>query len=400
MVADGAQRGSLVWLWVFAAAGVPGFAIRFAGVDLDPPLLAVIYALGIVGGAFLLSWAAEVAQLDVSASLAIALLALIAVLPEYSIEAVLAWKAGASFDPVVGEVTERMGLVAANVTGANRLLIGLGWPVVVLIFWAKRRALLDLRGHISLELATMLAATLVIFVIFFMGQVHMVVAAVLIIMYGVYLWASSTQETEEPELVGAAATIGAFPTKKRRTVVVLLLLYAATVILVAAEPFVEALVETGEELGIDEFILIQWIAPLASESPEIIVAALFSLRANPRAGITTLISAEVNQLTLLIASMVVIFSLSAGQALSFPLDSRQATEFLLTAAVSAFALVLIAPRLLSWRAGLVLLGLFLLHLFFPDEDARLVFAYVYLALAAALLVWNWRNLRQWTGLTL
>ena len=145
--------------------------------------------------------------------------------------------------------------------------------------------------------------------------------------------------------------------------------------------------------------LIQWIAPLASESPEIIVAALFSLRANPRAGITTLISAEVNQLTLLVGSMVVIFSLSAGQALNFPLDSRQATEFLLTAAVSTFALVLIAPRLLSWRAGLVLLGLFVLHLFFVDEDARLVFAYVYLALAAPLLVWNWRRLRQWTGLT-
>jgi hypothetical protein len=72
-----------------------------------------------------------------------------------------------------------------------------------------------------------------------------------------------------------------------------------------------------------------------------------SLRANPRAGITTLISAEVNQFTLLIGSMVVIFSLSAGQALSFPLESRQTTEFLLTAGSRQFV---------SWPAGGIRLG--------------------------------------------
>ena len=56
----------------------------------------------------------------------------------------------------------------------------------------------------------------------------------------------------------------------------MLIVYAAAVILVTAKPFVDSLVETGLELGIDEFILIQWIAPLASESPEIIIAILFS----------------------------------------------------------------------------------------------------------------------------
>ena len=128
-------------------------------------------------------------------------------------------------------------------------------------------------------------------------------------------------------------------------------MYSAVVIVMAAEPFVEALVETGETLNIDQFILIQWIAPLASESPEIIVAALFSLRANPQAGLTTLISAEVNQMTLLIGSMVVIFSLSAGQALSFPLENRQTIEFLLTSAVSGFALALMLPRIVGWKTG-------------------------------------------------
>ena len=145
--------------------------------------------------------------------MAIAVLALIAILPEYSIEAVLAWKAGASFDLVTREVTERMELVAANVTGANRLLVGLGWPVVILIFWVKRRNPLDLRGEISLELIFLLMATLVTFAIFFMGQVHLVVAGALILMYIVYLWISSTHDPEEPELAGPAATIGSLSTR-------------------------------------------------------------------------------------------------------------------------------------------------------------------------------------------
>jgi cation:H+ antiporter len=95
------KRNSITWLGLLIAAGVPGMILRFSGVELEPPVLALLYGLGIVGGAFLLSWAAEAAQLDVSASLAIAVLALIAILPEYAIEAALAWKAGASYDPVL-----------------------------------------------------------------------------------------------------------------------------------------------------------------------------------------------------------------------------------------------------------------------------------------------------------
>ena len=391
------NRGSLTGLLIGVGVGIPGLVLRVSGAHLDPALTAVVYGLGILGGAFLLSWAAEVAQLDVSASLAIAVLALIAILPEYSIEAVLAWKAGASYDPALGQITSRMELVAANVTGSNRLLIGLGWPVVILIFWAKRRFALDLRGRISLEITMLIAATIAVFLIFFMRQIHVVVAAALVLVYFYYLWTSSRKEVEEPELMGAAAFIGSLSVRRRRTAVALLFLYSIAVILAAAEPFVESLVKAGELLGIDQFVLIQWIAPLASESPEIVIAALFSLRANPRAGITTLIAAEVTQLTLLIGSIVFIFSASAGQLLSFQLDSRQAVEFLLTASVSVFAITLVASRLMSWRGGFALLGLFIIHLFFMEISQRLVFVYMYLGLALALGVFNLRRIASRPG---
>ena len=348
--------------------------------------------MGILGAAFLLSWAAEAAQHDMSAALAIAILALIAVLPEYAVEAVLAWDAGQSFSSATGEVTEEMSRVAANVTGGNRLLIGIGWSAVILIFWFRRRRPLDLRGFLSLELVLLSMATALSFIIFITGQVHMALAGVLIALYVSYLWQSSRQEAVEPDLLGPALAIGNLSRPRRRAVVLALFVYAAAVILVAAEPFVEALVGTGEALGIDEFILIQWVAPLASESPEVIVAVLFSLQASPVDGMSTLISAGVSQLTLLIGSMVVIFSIAAGEPLNFGLDDRQAIEFLLTSAMSIFAILLIIPRVIEWKSGAALIGLFVAHLAIPNEEARLIFAYIFLGLSAGLLVLNRRHL--------
>jgi cation:H+ antiporter len=92
-----------------------------------PLAVAALSGLAILGAAFLLSWAAELVQMDVSQALALAMLALIAVLPEYAVDAVFAFQAGQ--DPAVAQA----GYAVANMTGANRLLIGLGWSLLVLI---------------------------------------------------------------------------------------------------------------------------------------------------------------------------------------------------------------------------------------------------------------------------
>src|SRR4051794_20452621 len=78
------------------AVMVPGVVLRIAGGHPPNPLAALMFGLAIVGAAFLLSWAAEVAQLDISAGLAIAVLAFIAVLPEYAVDLVFAMKGGNS----------------------------------------------------------------------------------------------------------------------------------------------------------------------------------------------------------------------------------------------------------------------------------------------------------------
>src|SRR5688500_19639637 len=79
------------------AAMVPGVVVRLADIHLADPLAALLFGMAIVGAAFLLSWGAEVAQLDISAGLAIAVLAFIAVLPEYAVDLSLALKGGDAF---------------------------------------------------------------------------------------------------------------------------------------------------------------------------------------------------------------------------------------------------------------------------------------------------------------
>src|SRR5437588_4250741 len=108
---------------------LPGLFFRLANVHTAHALEAVVFGLGIVGAAFLLSWAAEVAQLDLSAGLSIAILAFIAVLPEYAVDLVFAWKGGNAVEHygagcrAPGATDDSpCSLALANMTGANRLL--------------------------------------------------------------------------------------------------------------------------------------------------------------------------------------------------------------------------------------------------------------------------------------
>ena len=371
--------------------GVPGLMLFSSGFELHPLLISSIYGLAILSGAFILSWAAEVAELDISASLAVAILVLLTVLPEYAIEAVLAWEAGAALDSGAVAITEQTQRVAANATGATQLLFGLGWPVVILIFWLRRRQSVTLRGGLDPSSVFLAIALLPTFAVFFLRGINVVLALVLIGIFVAYLWTSSRKGADKPELKGIAAWLGSLPDGWRRATVILLFVYAMVALLVAVEPFVQGLVETGTRLGIDDFILIQLVAPLATETPEIVVAILFALRGDLATGIAVCISSAFIKFTLLTGSMVVIFSLSAWEVLAFPLDNRQATEIFLTAAVALFGLVLVARRTLDWRAGLVLLGLFATRWFFPDSEHRLWLAFIYLGLAGAMATMSWHR---------
>src|SRR5229473_1104452 len=97
------------------------------------PLSALWTFPAMIGSAFLVAWGAEAAEFLVSQGLALAILALIQTLPEFAVEAVIAWKAGKN-PPMVH-------LAIANFTGSLRLLTGLGWPMIyaVAAFYSKKK---------------------------------------------------------------------------------------------------------------------------------------------------------------------------------------------------------------------------------------------------------------------
>jgi cation:H+ antiporter len=135
-------------------------------------------------------------------------------------------------------------------------------------------------------------------------------------------------------------------------------LYAGAAILVGAEPFAEGLIETGTQFGIDEFQLVQWVAPFASEFPEFLVAALLAWRLRADAALGALVSSKVNQWTLLIGCLPIAYAISSGSIDPLPTDSRQTEEVLLTAAQSLLAVILLVNLRMSAReAGVILFTL-------------------------------------------
>jgi cation:H+ antiporter len=396
-------------------AMVPGLALRVFGLHPEPLIAAICFGTAVVGAAFMLAWGAEVIQLDVSAGLALALLALIAVLPEYAVDFVFTWKAG--HDPQTYAPD-----ALANMTGGNQLLIGVGWSMVVLIAAYRVRAArrgrgprplppnVDLtttdiqleRSH-SVEIAFLVLATVYGLTLPLKSSLTLFDSAVLVTIFVVYMFRIARAPAEEPHLVGPAQLIGSQPETRRRIFVVLLFGGSVVAILLAAEPFAESLIETGETFNIDKFLLVQLVAPLASEAPELLVAGLFAWRLNTNAGFGALVSSKVNQWTLLVGTLPVVFAISSSSLHGLPIDAVQRDEIWVTAAQSAFGVAVLANRRISVTEGCAMFGLWALQLLTKFEglmggaqkEARITVGAIYMALAIAILI---RNRRAWRPL--
>jgi cation:H+ antiporter len=393
------RRGQVLAMALAALATAPGVVARVAGLDLGELGAPVAFGTAILGSAFLLAWAAEALQLDVSQGLALTVLALIAVLPEYAVDFTFAAKAGE--DP-----EKYAPLALANMTGGNRLLIGVGWSLVVLLAAWRITRIARKRGYTgeldtdvalerphAIEITFLAIATAYSLTLPFKHTLTLVDSVVLITIFLAFVFRLWRAPAEEPHLVGPARLIGSLSTARRRFVVGALLAYAATVIFLCAEPFADSLVHLGEQAGISTFLLVQWVAPLASEAPELLVAALFAWRLNTSAGLGTLLSSKVNQWTLLVGSLPIVFAISAGHLSGLPLDTLQREELFLTAAQSVFAIAVLANRRMSVREAWMLFGLFIgqfvLGGILPEhlrEWERIGVGIVYLVLAALFFV--------------
>ena len=404
---------TLPWLGLHTALGVPLSTARTVGLS----------GVAVLGASFLLAWGAETAEKDVPRAFALAILAVLAVAPEYAVDALYAWEAG--IDPGSPASQEAASLAVANMTGANRILIGIGWSAIALFtiyrvhktgdeavekrpgFLADR---VNLDPSVSLEIFFLFAATLFAFLVPLGAGIGAIDMFVLVGLYLVYIYAALHSPDEETEHVGVPAYLQHQPKLRRVATSIGLFLFSGAVILLAVEPFAHGLEELGTQVGIDPFLMIQWVAPLASESPELIVVAVLVNKARSTAGFNALISSKLNQWTLLIGTLVLVYSLSLGYYGALPLDTHQSGEIWLTAAQSLFAIAILITFTISVREALALLVLFSAQLIYSVLDvaptltlpvlgpvvadnlfALYFFSVVYVVLAVVLVIVRWRH---------
>ncbi len=350
--------GNLSAIVLALLAAAPAILIRIGAVRAPIPFETAAYGIAIVGASFAMAWGAEAAEHDIPRALALTVVALLAVLPEYAVDIVFAFKAGGNpaFAPYA----------AANMTGSNRLLLGLGWPMVSVLAWLTRRTRrLRLTRDALLPLFFLASATVYSFILPLKSNIGLLDCVILFALFGAYAVMASREQSEEPDLVGPAAAIGALRPGARRLAVVGLFAFAGGSIGISASPFADGLVATGKALGIDEFLLVQWLAPLASEAPEFLVAAQLSFRGKAISALGLLLTSKLNQWTLLVGSLPLAYaagsvvSAAGGNGVALPLDSRQVAEVWLTGAQSLFGVAVLANLVLEFGDALLLAALFL-----------------------------------------
>lgn len=341
-------------IFIAALFTIPGLCLRLFHLQASPPVTVLVTGTAIFCGSFLLLWACDAAQADISQTLALAVVALIAVLPEYAVDMYFTWMAGKFPN------ADYSHYAIANMTGANRLLIGVAWTMIAAIFWLKTRKAVRLEEERRTEILFLGLATAYAFLIPLKGSLEWYDGVVLVGLYFWYIRLAGRRPCLECELEGPAVLLVCLPTVKRRLVTGGMFLFSALVILANAEPFSEGLLATGKLFGINEFLLVQWLAPIASEAPEFIVALMFALRGQASTALGSLLSAKLNQWTLLVGMIPGVYALSSGSlAAPIPMVRFQLDEILLTAAQSLLAVILLAGMRLDLKRAALLFFLFI-----------------------------------------
>jgi len=301
--------------------------------------------------AMLVAWAAESAQFFMAQGFALAILACLQTLPEFAVEAVLAWH-------------RQLPFLLANLTGALRLLTGLGWPMIYFTaawMYRKREGTtmhrFMLEGEHSVQVLSLIPALAYAILIYFKKSLNLADAAILIAIYAGYLVLLSKMPPQEEEgiedLERIPRAIVLSPRGRRIALIAGLFLAGGFLIYVSAEPFLASLFAISTTLGLPSFVFIQWVAPFLSEFPEGLSTFYWArtVRRAPMA-LMNLVSSNINQWTLLAALLPVVLSLSVGGAASIPLDDEQELELLMTIGQQLVGLLfLMNMELVWWEAG-------------------------------------------------
>ena len=333
--------------------------------------------------AFLVAWGAEAAQFLISQGLALAILAWLQTLPEFAVEAVIAWEAGRN--------PERAHLAIANLTGAIRLLLGLGWPMIYFVFaFASRRRggqrlpRIKLEPEHSIEVMGLVPPLLYFIVVLWRQRIGAIDAVVLIGLYVVYLWILMRNPPREAESLAEAPAVSRWayrqPGWRQKAAIGGLFAVGGGLLYVTAPPFLESMIAVAATLGISQFFLVQWVAPFLSEFPEFVSTFGWARRVThaPMA-LMNIVSSNINQWTILAAMIPLLYGFSHmryyGVWSDFTFDVAQRNELALTLLQTMLGVLLLANMEFDWMDATALFVLWVVQFTLPHLRAEVMVAY-------------------------
>src|SRR5437870_5535756 len=377
---------SALILWTLAAIAV---------VYLAPSSIYVVAIStfgAIIAASLLIAWAAEASESSISRGLALAIVAIVQTIPEYFVEGTIAWKAGK--EPGIW-----LHNVIANFTGANRLLTGFGWPLILLTLIIQRRrnhhlgpSTIALRREQSVEVVFMLGASLYYIWVLIQQELTILDAVVWVGVFIAYMWMLARlprgkEGPEEPLLGPSLAIVQIKSTRKRTGTIIGLFLFCGLTFVLITDSFVTSIQNLAQMFLVGllgsgaVFFTIQWIAPVLSEFPEKVTAFNWARQMTlaPLA-LLNFISSSLNELTALVALIPVVYFVSSGGLRSIPLGQLQWVEIFLTMSQSLYACASLLDLTYDIENALVLLVLWIIST--AVIEARLLVAILFLFFAA------------------
>jgi len=333
--------------------------------------------------AFLVAWGAEAAQFLISQGLALAILAWLQTLPEFAVEAVIAWEAG--------KEPQRAHLAIANLTGAIRLLLGLGWPMIYFVFayFGRKQAgsrlpAIQLHREHAVEVVGLVPPLLYFIVIVLKQTISWVDALVLLGLYVAYLLVLLRNPPHSVEELADAPRVSQWAYRqrgwRRRAAIGGLFAVGGYLLYITAHPFLESMLAVAAALGISQFVLVQWVAPFLSEFPEKVSAFVWARRVThaPMA-LMNMVSSNINQWTVLAAMIPLVYGYShwrhTGAWAPFPFDAAQRLEIVLTLLQTALGMAVLAKMEFDWQDASALFVLWAVQFSIPHLREEIAVAY-------------------------
>jgi cation:H+ antiporter len=338
-----------------------------------------------------------VAQFFMSQGLALAILAWLQILPEFAVEADIAWR-------------QNVVNMTANFTGSIRLLVGLGWPMIFAVSafvhhrrtgeWLKE---IVLEPDHSIEVVGLLVPILYFGLVWWKASLTVLDGVILVVLYLGYLFVVNRMppkdHEEASELDYVPRRVMGLRPGLRGAAVVGMFVGGGLILLLVAHPFVDSLMSLAVSMGISEYVFIQWVAPFLSEFPEFLSAFRWAktVRHAPMA-LMNVVSSNINQWTVLAAMIPIVYSLSLGHVAAVPIAEHR-MELLLTLLQSMLGMVLLANLNFHAYEALGLFALWFAQFLRPEwrEEVCMLYA-AWLAFEVISALWRPRRLHAFTAL--